>query len=285
MSRGFLIGATAGRTTLTGEGLQHADGHSPLLAATNPAVVHYDPAFGFEVAHIVKSGLKRMYGYGTDEDHPNGEDIIFYLTVYNEPVPQPGPPEDLDVDSLLKGMYLYRPHSNNGDAKAQILASGVGMPWALKAQEILAKDWHVDAAVWSVTSWNELRRDAENVENWNFNHPDSDPHVPFVASTLKGTEGPAIAVSDFQSAVQNQIRPWVPQPMTTLGADGFGFADTRPGARRFFQIDAESIVVATLMSLEREGKYRAGAAQEAYDRYQVGDPTSTHGVPQEGGDA
>ena len=285
LSRGFLIGATAGRTTLTGEGLQHADGHSPLLAATNPAVVHYDPAFGFEVAHIVKSGMKRMYGYGTDEDHPNGEDVIFYLTVYNEPVPQPGPPEDLDVDSLLKGMYLYRPHSNNGDAKTQILASGVGLPWALKAQEILAKDWHVDAAVWSVTSWNELRREAEEVENWNFNHPGDDAREPFITSSLKGTEGPAVAVSDYQSAVQNQIRPWVPQPMTTLGADGFGFADTRPGARRFFQIDAESIVVATLMSLEREGKYRSGAAQEAYDRYQVGDPTSTHGVPQEGGDA
>ncbi|GAB3623806.1 pyruvate dehydrogenase (acetyl-transferring), homodimeric type [Mariniluteicoccus endophyticus] len=285
LSRGFLMGATAGRTTLTGEGLQHADGHSPLLAATNPAVVHYDPAFAFEVAHIVKDGLRRMYGYGGDPDHPNGEDVIYYLTVYNEPTEQPGAPDDLDVEGLLKGIHLYRPAEDRGNAKAQILASGVSVPAALKAQQMLAEEWHVDADVWSVTSWNELAREAMHVEDDNFNHPEAENKTPYITSRLESAEGPVVAVSDYQRAVMDQIRPYVPNTWRSLGTDGFGFADTRAAARRFFHTDAESIVVATLDALARDGKYRKEAPAEAFKKYQVDDPTAVAGVKQEGAGA
>ncbi|MDO5500644.1 MAG: pyruvate dehydrogenase (acetyl-transferring), homodimeric type, partial [Propionibacteriaceae bacterium] len=286
LARGFLIGATAGRTTLTGEGLQHADGHSPLLAATNPAVVHYDPAFGFEIAHIVKDGLRRMYGYGLDEARPNGEDVIYYLTVYNEPVPQPGPPDDLDIDGLLKGMYLFSPAQGNKDhAQAQILASGVGVQWALKAQKMLREEWSVDAAVWSVTSWNELAREAMAVEDRNFRHPNEPNKTPYVTEVLADAQGPVIAVSDYQRAVQDQIRPYVNHTWRSLGTDGFGFADTRAAARRYFMVDAESIVVATLDALARDGKYRAEAPADAFRRYKIDDPQAVGHVKQEGAGA
>ena len=158
LGRGFVLGATAGRTTLTGEGLQHADGHSLLLASTNPAAVAYDPAFAFEIAHIVRDGLRRMYAGG-----PNGtgEDVFYYLTIYNEPIVQPAEPENVDVEGILRGMHLYSPALGvDGRPRAQVLASGVAMPWALRAQRLLGEEWNVDADVWSVTSWNELRRDA-----------------------------------------------------------------------------------------------------------------------------
>ncbi|SDE59519.1 pyruvate dehydrogenase (acetyl-transferring), homodimeric type [Auraticoccus monumenti] len=285
LGRGFLMGATAGRTTLTGEGLQHADGHSPLLASTNPAVVHYDPAFAFEIAHIVRDGLRRMYDYESTET-PGGEDVIYYLTVYNEPVSQPGPPEDVDVEGILKGMHLFRPAQQSGDrARAQLLASGVSVPAALEAQKVLAEEYAVDADVWSVTSWNELRREAMDVQAWNFDHPGEEPRTPWVTSKLAGAEGPLVAVSDFMRAVPDQIQQFVDAPWLALGTDGFGFADTRAAARRFFQTDAESIVVATLLSLEKQGAYREGAAAEAYEKYGLGDPTSAYGVTQEGAGA
>ena len=164
MARGFLLGATAGRTTLNGEGLQHEDGHSLLIAATNPAVVAYDPAFAFEIAHIVEDGLHRMYG-----EKP--ENVFYYLTVYNEPILQPAEPADVDVEGLLKGIYRYSPAPADDGPKAQILASGTGMQWALKAQQLLAQDWGVAADVWSVTSWTELRRDAVETEEHNLLHP------------------------------------------------------------------------------------------------------------------
>jgi pyruvate dehydrogenase E1 component len=287
LARGFLIGATAGRTTLTGEGLQHADGHSPLLASSNPAVVHYDPAFGFEVGHIIKEGLRRMYGFGTDDDHPEGENLIYYITVYNEPVHQPGAPAELDVDGLLKGLYHYSPSPSQDEnaPRAQVLASGVAMPNALAAQKILAEDWGVAADVWSVTSWNELRRDAVEVEKYNLNHPDEDRHWPYVTQALHGKPGPVIAVSDYMRAVQDQIAPWVQHTWCSLGTDGFGFADTRAAARRFFQVDAQAIVVATLQTLAREGKYDRHAAADAYRKYELGDPTAVAGVAQEGAGA
>ena len=286
MSRGFLLGATAGRTTLTGEGLQHADGHSPLLASTNPAVVHYDPAFAFEMAHVIKDGLRRMYGH-EDPDHPDGENVIFYVTMYNEPVAQPGAPEGLDVDALLRGLYHYAgptidPH---GKARAQLLASGVAMTAALKAQQILADEWDVAADVWSVTSWNELRRDAVETAEWNLSHPAEERRYPHVTQILHEVPGVLVAVSDFMRAVQDQIAPYVYQPFTSLGTDGFGFADTRAAARRFFKVDAESIVVATLESLGREGQYDRAAAAQAFDRYRVGDPTAVADVAQEGAGA
>jgi pyruvate dehydrogenase E1 component len=266
LARGFVLGATAGRTTLTGEGLQHADGHSQLLASTNPAAVAYDPAFGFEIAHIVQDGMRRMYG--SSPEHPHGEDVFYYLTVYNEPIRMPAEPEDVDVDGILKGVYKYRP-GTEGEIPAQILASGVGMGWALEAQEILARDWNVKADVWSATSWNELRREAVACEEHNLLHPEEEQRVPFVTRKLSGSEGPFVAVSDWMRAVPDQISRWVPGDWQSLGADGFGFADTRGAARRFFHIDAESVVLGVLTELAKQGKVDRSVLKTAVDRYQL----------------
>jgi pyruvate dehydrogenase E1 component len=285
MGRGFVLGATAGRTTLTGEGLQHADGHSHLIASTNPAAVAYDPAYAFEISHIVQDGLRRMYG-GSAE-HPNGEDVFYYITVYNEPGQQPAEPAGIDVDGLLKGLYRYRASAQADAADrphAQILASGVGMPWALRAQELLAEDWGVAADVWSATSWTELRRDALASDEHNLLHPELDPRVPHVTRVLSGTSGPVVAVSDWMRAVPDQIAQWVPGDYTSLGADGFGFADTRGAARRFFHIDAESVVVAVLAQLARRGEVKQEAVADAIARYQVLDVKAAGAGPT-GGDA
>src|SRR4051794_17308346 len=223
MARSFLLGATAGRTTLNGEGLQHEDGHSLLLAATNPAVVTYDPAFSFEVAHITRDALVRMYG--DDPGAPLGghrsPDVMYYLTVYNEPFNQPAEPENLDLQGLLAGMYRYAegPQIENGK-KAQILASGVSVPWALRAQELLAQDWGVSADVWSVTSWTELRRDAVEAEEHNLLHPEDEPTVPYVTRRLQEAEGPVVAVSDFMRAVPDLIAPYAPHGMKSLAPTG-----------------------------------------------------------------
>jgi pyruvate dehydrogenase E1 component len=286
MARGFLVGATAGRTTLTGEGLQHADGHSPLLAATNPAIVHYDPAMAHEVSHIVQDGLRRMYG--TSEEHPHGEDVIFYLTVYNEPTVMPKEPENIDVEGLLKGIYHFAvPPAVDAEnpPRVQLLASGVGFPWITEAQRLLAEDWGVAADTWSVTSWNELARDGVAAEEWNLLHPSGPSRVPYVTDKLKEAEGPFVAVSDYMRAVPNQIAKWVPGDFHALGADGFGFADTRPAARRFFHVDAQSVVVQALQALAERGEIKPETVQEAFDRYRIDDPTAVRGVKQEGGDA
>jgi pyruvate dehydrogenase E1 component len=285
LGRGFVLGATAGRTTLTGEGLQHADGHSPLLASTNPACVAYDPAFSFEIAHIVRAGLERMYGVGAYGAPLSERDVFYYLTVYNEPIPQPAEPDGLDVDALLRGIYRYSPALGvAGRPRANLLASGVGVPWALDAQRMLGEDWNVDADVWSVTSWNELRRDAVECERQGLLEPDAEPRVPFVTSALSGYEGPFVAVSDYMRAVPDQIARWVPGDYTSLGTDGFGFADTRGAARRFFHIDAESIVVAVLEQLARRGEVKREAPREAIERYRLDDVNAAgHGTI--GGDA
>ncbi|WP_241998086.1 pyruvate dehydrogenase (acetyl-transferring), homodimeric type [Kribbella sp. VKM Ac-2569] len=288
LGRGFLVGATAGRTTLTGEGLQHADGHSPLLASTNPAAVHYDPGFAYEVAYIVKDGLRRMYGYGLDKDKPFGEDVFYYLTVYNEPVAQPAEPENLDVAGLLKGMYRFDEYQTaEGDdvPRVQLLGSGVALPWVRKAQQILAEEYSVAADIWSVTSWNELRRDAVAAEQHNLLHPEEPEQVPFVTEQLKDTKGPVVAVSDFMRAVQDQISRWVPNDYTSLGTDGWGLADTRAAARRHFHVDAESIVVATLEILAKRGDVKPEVAAEAARKYRIDDPTAVAGVKQEGAGA
>jgi pyruvate dehydrogenase E1 component len=268
MARGFVIGATAGRTTLTGEGLQHADGHSPIIAATNPAVVSYDPAFTFEIGHIVRDGLQRMYG-GTHPD-PN---VMYYLTVYNEPMVQPAEPENLDVDGVLRGIYKLRAGQGTG-LKAQILASGVAVPWALEAQQLLADDWNVCADVWSVTSWTELRRDGIAAEQHNMMNPDQAPRVPYVTSKLAGVEGPVIAVSDYNHMVPDMIRPFVPAHYATLGADDFGFSDTRAAARRFFLIDGPSVVVRTLEQLAAQGKVDRALIRQAIEKYRLYDVTA-----------
>jgi pyruvate dehydrogenase E1 component len=279
MARGFIMGATAGRTTLTGEGLQHADGHSPLLASTNHAVITYDPAYAYEIAHIMKAGLERMYG-GSHPD-PN---VMYYLTIYNEPMVQPEEPTNLDVDGLLKGLYLLKPAASQSGPRASILASGVGVPWALEAQELLSADWGVNADVWSVTSWNELRKDGVAAERHNFLHPDQPARVPYVTQKLQDAEGPFVAVSDFTHAVQDQIREFVPGTYLTLGADGFGFSDTRAAARRHFAIDGPSVVVRVLQQLAKEGLVPAGSHQAALEKYRLHDVNAgTSGAT--GGDA
>ncbi|MFB7760004.1 pyruvate dehydrogenase (acetyl-transferring), homodimeric type [Streptomyces xiamenensis] len=268
LARGFVLGATAGRTTLTGEGTQHADGHSQLLASTNPACVAYDPAFGFEIAHIVRDGLRRMYG-------PDAEDVFYYLTVYNEPIQHPAEPEGVDVEGLLKGLYHYRT-APGGTVPARILASGVAVPWAVEAQRILAEEWDVRADVWSATSWTELRRDALAAEEHNLLHPEEEPRVPYVTRALHDDHGPVLAVSDWMRAVPDQISRWVPGTYQSLGADGFGFADTRGAARRFFHIDAPSIVLGVLTELVRDGKLNRSVLRTAIDRYQLLDVAAAH---------
>src|SRR5690606_7298333 len=269
MTRGFVLGATAGRTTLTGEGLQHADGHSILLSATNPAAVTYDPAWSFEIAHIVKDGLRRMYGE-TGPDG-NGENVFYYITVYNEPYQQPAEPENLDVDGLLKGLYRYAEAPAGDGPEAQILVSGVTMPDALRAQQMLLDEWGVRAAVWSATSWTELRREAVDVDRDNFLYPDDEPRVPYVTQALQGADGPFVAVSDWMRAVPDLIRPWVPGDMLTLGTDGFGFSDTRPAARRHFLVDAGSITVGVLTALAKQGKVDKETVTRAAQQYRIDD--------------
>lgn len=265
MARGFIIGATAGRTTLTGEGLQHADGHSQLLASTNPATVSYDPAYGYEIAHIVRSGIERMYG-GEHSD-PN---VMYYMTVYNEPYVQPAEPEGVDVDGIVRGIHHISTGEGDGP-RTQLLASGVGVPWALEAQRLLKDDWGVKADVWSVTSWSELRRDGLAADEHNFLHPDEEPRVAYLTDKLKEAEGPVVAVSDWMHAVQDQIRQWVPQNYWTLGADGFGFSDTRAAARRFFKIDGPSLAVRALQALAEEGKVDRAVVGQAIEKYRLHD--------------
>src|SRR5690625_1769066 len=273
MGRGFLIAATAGRTTLNGEGLQHQDAQSPLIASTNPACVQYDPAFSFEIAHIVRDGLRRMYG--STDDHPAGENIFYYLTLYNEPYPQPPEPQG-DPDELrqgiLRGLYRYRPAAPDAPAQpgsptVRILASGVAMQWALEAQQLLADDWQVTAEVWSATSWTELRREAMACDRWNRLHPDEAQQTPHVTNQLGGDGGPVVAVSDFMRAVPDQIAPWIPQEYVSLGTDGFGRSDLRPVLRRYFEVDGPSITVAALSLLTQRGEVEDQVLRDAVQTY------------------
>jgi pyruvate dehydrogenase E1 component len=297
LGRGFLLGATAGRTTLAGEGLQHNDGHSLLLASVSEACISYDCAWAFELAYVMRDALRRMHE-GTPE-HPDGENIFYYLTLYNEPYPQPPEPFDFPGGSaelekgILRGLYKYAsapsgagpdaaagdasdagPDGGSGAVQAQILASGVALRQALTAQEMLANDWGVSADVWSATSWTELRREAMACESWNMLHPDAPARLPYVSSALADTSGPVVAVSDWIRAVPDQIARWVPGSFTSLGTDGFGFSDTRPAARRFFRVDAEWITVAVLWELARNGRVDDGLPAQAIARYRLDLPVS-----------
>lgn len=272
LARGFYLGATAGKTTLTGEGTQHMDGHSHMLTLTNEGIVSYDPAYGYETSYIVQDGLRRMYG-----DDP--ENISYYITMYNEPMVQPAQPENVDVEGILKGIYLVSEGSMEGvnqDARrAQILASGVGVPWALEAQKLLKRDWGVVADVWSVTSWSELRRDGVRCDEHNWLKPNDEAEVAFLTRKLQGRPGPAIAVSDYMRAVQDMVREWVPMDYYTLGADGFGFSDTRLAARRHLHIDGASITVRTLDALADRGELPRQWAIDAAERYHLDDVNAT----------
>ncbi|WP_371529599.1 pyruvate dehydrogenase (acetyl-transferring), homodimeric type [Streptomyces sp. NBC_01283] len=266
LGRGFLVGATAGRTTLTGEGLQHADGHSPVIAATNPAAMSYDPAFAYEVAAIVKDGLRRMYGEAAPGEDQN---VFYYLTVYNEPMPQPAKPAGVD-EGIIKGLYRFNTAETAGLSPAanasriQLIGSGTAIHWTLAAQKMLAEEWGVAADVWSATSWTELRRDALEADEAILR---GEERIPYVRTALEGAQGPVLAVSDYMRQVPDQIAQWVEQDYSSLGADGFGISDTRDAARRHFGIDAESIVVASLAQLARRGEVPASAVKEARAKY------------------
>ncbi len=271
-ARGFLLGATAGRTTLTGEGLQHADGHSLLLAETNPAIVAYDPAYAYEIGHIVRDGLERMYGPGSREEHPDRDpNVMYYITLYNEPVRMPAEPEGVDVEGILKGIHRVSPAPDGKKAQTRLLASGVAVPWAIEAQQMLSDDYGVDSEVWSVTSWNELRRDGVACDQWAFDHPGQDAPVPYVTQALGTDGGPVVAVSDWMKAVPDMIRQFVPGSFHALGADGFGFSETRPAARRHFQIDSASIAYQALRSLAAAGEIDASVPGDAYAKYRIDD--------------
>ncbi|MGO8838050.1 MAG: pyruvate dehydrogenase (acetyl-transferring), homodimeric type [Limisphaerales bacterium] len=261
-ARGFLLGATAGRTSLNGEGLQHQDGHSLLLAGTVPTCLPYDPAFGYELAVIVADGLRRMF--------VEGEDIFYYLSLYNENYPMPPMPEGVE-DGILKGLYKFKagpeiPGKGRADLpvsqdaqqrvptiKAHIFGSGTIIKSALKAQEILAEHYGVSADVWSATSYKLLRSDALRCQRWNMLHPTAVPRKSYIETLLAKERGVFVAVSDNIRTVPDQIAPWVPGGLMTLGTDGFGRSDTRERLRRFFEVDAESTVIGTLYALAEKG--------------------------------
>jgi pyruvate dehydrogenase E1 component len=243
-AKGFLLGATAGRTTLNGEGLQHQDGHSHLLASTIPTLYTYDPAFGFEVAVVIADGLRRMY--------LEGEDVFYYLTLYNENYTMPAMPSGIE-DGILKGLYKFKPGPLDKEPKAHILASGPIMNEALRAQEMLAQNYGVSADVWSATSYKLLRGEALRVKRHNMLHPADPPQKSYLEKLLENEKGVFVAVSDYMRSVPDQIAPWVPGGLMTLGTDGFGRSDTRPNLRRFFEVDAECTVIGTLYALSQKG--------------------------------
>ncbi|MBN2337229.1 MAG: pyruvate dehydrogenase (acetyl-transferring), homodimeric type [Acidobacteria bacterium] len=252
--RGFALGATAGRTTLNGEGLQHQDGHSHVLASTVPNILAYDPAFAFELAAIVRDGLRRMY--------ERGEDVFYYLTLYNENIPHPPMPEgpeDLE-ERILRGLYLFRPAAERLGRHVTLFGSGSIMRSVLAAQEMLSERFGISADVWSATSYQQLRREALSADRWNRLHPESEPRLPWVSRALEGVAGPFIAATDFMKIVPDFIRPWVPGRYVTLGTDGYGRSDTRERLRRYFEVDAESIAVAALHALCLEGALPAAEA-------------------------
>jgi pyruvate dehydrogenase E1 component len=270
-SRGFLLGATAGRTTLQGEGLQHQDGHSLVLAATVPVCETYDPAFAYEVGTIIEDGIKRMYG-------PEPEDIFYYLTLYNENYQQPARPEGVKK-GILEGLYRFSERKGSGTA-ATILFSGSANLAARDAADELAEHYGVDAELWSATSYKKLREEALKTERWNRLHPGEDQKKPRVTAILDESSGPIVAVSDYMIMVPDQISRWVPRSYTILGTDGFGRSDSRPALREFFEIDKGHIVVAVLSALARGSSISTDQVSDAMQRYGIDpdtvDPATAH---------
>jgi pyruvate dehydrogenase E1 component len=256
-TRGFLVGGTAGRTTLAGEGLQHQDGHSHVLALPVPNLLAYDPAFAYEIAIIIQDGIKRMY---VDQ-----ESIFYYLTVTNEPLPMPPMPEGKDVrEGILKGMYRYKAsEKKNAKLRAQLFGSGTIMYEVLKAQQMLEEKYGVAADVWSVTSYKQLYRDGNDCERWNMLHPSDKPRMPFVTQQLKDAPGVFVAASDYMKVLPESIAQWVPRRLTALGTDGFGRSESRVALRDFFEVDTKHIVLATLTALAREKQIKPEIVQQA----------------------
>jgi pyruvate dehydrogenase E1 component len=254
-SRGFLLGGTAGRTTLMGEGLQHQDGHSHILASTLPTVAAYDPAFAYELAVIIQDGIRRMY--------QAGEQLFYYITLGNENYPMPPMPKDV-TEGILRGMYRFRPGLLKGKGtKIHLLGSGAILREALRAQEILAERFEVAADVWSVTSYKELRRDALAAERWNRLHPTATPRQSYVEKLLAQEKGIFIAATDYMKLLPEMISRWVPGSLTPLGTDGFGRSENRVSLRRFFEVDAECIALAALNRLAQQGEMKTARIQKA----------------------
>jgi len=251
--RGFLMGGTAGRTTMLGEGLQHQDGHSHILSSTVPSCLSYDPAYVYELAVIIQDGIRRMY--------QEGESVFYYITMYNEDYPMPEMPSG-SQEGILRGIYKFKP-AKKGKSAALLFGSGPILNETLRAQDILAEKYGVQADVWSVTSYTELRRDALSVERWNRLHPAEPEKVPYIVSALQGCKGPIIAASDYMKSVPDMLAPWLSTRLVTLGTDGFGRSDNREHLRRHFEVNAESIVAATLSKLARDGKFDTTKAQAA----------------------
>lgn len=256
-ARGFLLGATSGRTTLEGEGLQHDDGHSHVLASVIPSCIAYDPAYAYEIAVIVQDGMRRMY--------QEQEDVFYYLTLINEKTAHPPMPEGAEA-GILKGMYRLR-EGGPGEVRAQLLGSGAILGETLAAADLLQQDFGVAADVWSVTSYSELRRDGQETERWNRLHPLDAARQGFVETRLADTSGPVIAATDYMKTVAEQIRPFAGRRYVTLGTDGFGRSDTRQALRAFFEVDRHHIALATLKALADDGVLPAERAAEAIRRY------------------
>jgi pyruvate dehydrogenase E1 component len=265
-AKGFLLGSTAGRTTLNGEGLQHQDGHSLVLASTIPTLLTYDPAFAYEVAVIIADGLRRMY--------QDGEEIFYYLCLYNENYLMPPMPSGVE-DGILKGIYRFKTGPEGLKLKAHIFGSGPIINEVLRAQQILAEHYGVSADVWSATNYKLLRHDALRVKRWNMLHPMEPRRKPYVVALLEKERGVFVAVSDYMKAVPDQIASWVPGGLMTLGTDGFGRSDTRPRLRRFFEVDAELTVIATLHALEEKGQIQPSLVAQAIKDLGV-DPDKAH---------
>ena len=260
-ARGFLLGGTAGRTTLAGEGLQHQDGNSHLFALAYPTCVAYDPAFAYELAVIVEDGIRRMY---VDQ-----ESIFYYLTVMNEQYAMPAMPEG-SRDGILKGLYRFRASARPGARlRAQLFGSGAILPEVIRAQEILESTYDVGADVWSVTSYMELYRDGHACERWNLLHPGETPRVPYVTACLKDAPGVLVAASDYVKALPDSIDRWLPRPLIALGTDGFGRSETRAGLREFFEVDYRYVVLATLSALARDGKIKASVVGQAMETHHI----------------
>jgi pyruvate dehydrogenase E1 component len=254
--RGFVLGGTAGRTTLNGEGLQHQDGHSLLNAIAFPAVRAYDPAYAYEIAVIIEDGIRRMY--------KDGESIFYYLTLMNENYEMPAMPEGAR-DGILKGMYKLRSSAKKkAKARAQLLGSGAILLEVLKAQQILAEKYDVAADVWSVTSYQELYREGHAAERWNRLHPAEKPRVPYVTQALGNAEGVIVAASDYMKSLPDSIDRWMPRTLTSLGTDGFGRSDTRDSLRSLFEIDPPNVAAAALAALARCGDLPGPKAAAAF---------------------
>ena len=259
-ARGFLMGATAGRTTLAGEGLQHQDGHSLLLASTVPACEAYDPAFAYEMATIIQSGIERMYG--------RDEDVFYYLTIYNENYVQPPKPDDVD-EGIMAGLYRWQEAPDGTSHRAAIIFSGPAHAAARQARDELAEHFDVGVELWSATSYKKLREEAMSVDRWNRLHPDEDSRTPYISRVLSTVEAPIVAVTDYVQGVPDQVSRWVPGSFSVLGTDGFGRSDTREALRRFFETDSAHVTVAVLAALADSEAIPRERVAEAIKRYDI----------------